>query len=375
MVLRLMLTSLHRAMEGLTCEVFVVDNASNDGTVDYLKEHYPWLTLIANEENVGFPRANNMALERCTGNVVLVLNPDTVVPKHFLHDIVAHFDNNADAGAVGVQMTDGTGRYLPESKRGYTDLRTSFFKLTYLWHLFPKSPIFNNYYLGQYDKDKVCFAPSLSGACMAFKRELMQRVGMFDTAYFMYCEDNDLSYRMNNASAGNMYRGDLHVIHFKGACTPPRMQNIRYFYKSMLLFASKYEYPKRSAATNAIVYCGIKLAFAIASVRCLITRIFQSNYVFNLPKSILLITDNPLCSQWFNSSINKLNGRVRTEPTSSLPNITSDDAGMIIFDIEGDIDAVIATMQRLHGHTTFGFCSVADKTALAYAGNMCRPLF
>ena len=134
-------------------EVFVVDNASSDGSLDFLQPLFPEIHFIQNKENKGFARANNQAAGQCTGEFLLFLNPDTILAEDSLESCISFFRTKQDAGAVGVRMVDGAGRFLRESKRGFPGLRASFFKMTGFAHVFPQSKIFSSYYMGQQMKE------------------------------------------------------------------------------------------------------------------------------------------------------------------------------------------------------------------------------
>lgn len=334
-VLCLALDSVSRASELVEAEIFVVDNNSSDNTLDVLKRDYSWVKLIENRENIGFARANNIALAQCSGRVILVLNPDTIMPRTFLKSIVDYFTQNPNSGAVGVQMTNSKGDYLKESKRGYTSISNSFFKLTGLWHIAPKSARINGYYIGNVGKDEQCKAPILSGACMAFTRQLMDKVGVFDSSYFMYSEDIDLSWRMHVASdKGNRYLGNINIVHFKGACTPRQIKYVWHFYSGMHTFAQRYEYPYHNKLTNALIGIAINVAFCFATIKCFVAR---------------------LCDKFRRQCV--ISNPLRTSnPDDLLPNVVKcHDA--ILFDVNADIDKCIAYMQHHRREKIYGFYS------------------
>lgn len=131
------LYSLYRAIDNLSTEILVVDNASADGSEIYIPEHFPKITYIYNKENVGFARANNQAIRQARGEYVLLLNPDTVLAEETLKEVISFMDTRPRAGAAGVKMLRGDGRFLPESKRGYPTLTATFGKLSGLGRLFP----------------------------------------------------------------------------------------------------------------------------------------------------------------------------------------------------------------------------------------------
>jgi GT2 family glycosyltransferase len=235
------LCSIGRALQGLSAEVFVIDNASTDGSVDYLEEEFPDFTFIANTENKGFAKANNQVLNRCTGRYVLYLNPDTIVPEDCFRKCIAFLDNTPDAGALGVRMIDGAGQFLPESKRAFPSPVTSFFKLTGLSSLFPSSAVFSRYSLGHLSQYQNHVVDVLAGAFIMARRDLLQQLGGFDESFFMYGEDVDLSYRIQQLGFKNYYFAQSTIIHFKGESTRKGSLNyVRMFYRAMAIFVQKH---------------------------------------------------------------------------------------------------------------------------------------
>lgn len=344
-ILRFALSSVHNATEGLNADVYVVDNASTDGTSEVLKKQYEWVNVIENNQNLGFGKANNMAMQQCKGRVVLLLNPDTIIPKNFLHSIIEHYQNNPKSGAIGVQMTNGRGVFLRESKRGYTNISNSLFKLTGLWRLAKKSARINGYYLGNIDKDERCEAPILSGACMAFPHTLMDKVGLFDEAYFMYSEDIDLSWRMHKASEfKNQYLGNLQIIHFKGICTPRNIKYVRYFYSGMLTFAKKYEFPHHGHIFNNFIGFGISMAFGLATLKCIIAQLSDKLKTKSKVTKVL---------------------RVKS-PTDIKQIDTNYDT--ISFSIDSDIEKCIAFMQKNKKQFRYGFYNEKTGEEFIYMG-------
>lgn len=222
-------------------EVFVVDNASVDGSVKMLKEKFPEVKLIANSENVGFAKANNQAIEVATGEYVLLLNPDTVIETDTFSKVVSFMDVNCDAGGLGVKMVDGKGNFLPESKRGLPTPSVAFYKIFGLSKLFPHSPRFSRYHLGHLDKDQTHKVEVLSGAFMLIRKIVLDKIGLLDEQFFMYGEDIDLSYRITSAGYSNYYFPETRIIHYKGESTKKGSLNYVFvFYNAMIIFARKH---------------------------------------------------------------------------------------------------------------------------------------
>ncbi|HEU4717185.1 MAG TPA: glycosyltransferase family 2 protein, partial [Bacteroidia bacterium] len=183
------LHSVIKASRHTETEIFVVDNNSVDGSLQMLKEKFPAVHVIANRENVGFSRANNQAMRIANGEYVLLLNPDTVVEESTFDKVIAFMDAHPEAGGLGVQMIDGKGNFLPESKRGLPTPSVAFFKISGLSKLFPKSKTFGRYHLGFLDKDRTHEVEILSGAFMLLRKAALDKVGLLDEDFFMYGED------------------------------------------------------------------------------------------------------------------------------------------------------------------------------------------
>ena len=241
------LRSVRAALKTYTMEVeiFVVDNHSQDDSLDYLIPRFPEVRFIANTENVGFARANNQAIEQSTGKYVLLLNPDTVIAENTLFEVFQFMEAHPEAGGTGVKMLDGDGRFLPESKRGFPTPWVSFCKIFGLSALFPHSRIFGRYHMKYLSPDECHPIDILSGAFMFMRRETLDKSGLLDESFFMYGEDIDLSYRLVLAGYTNYFL-PTPIIHYKGESTKKgSLRYVRVFYEAMLIFFKKH-YPHYS---------------------------------------------------------------------------------------------------------------------------------
>lgn len=369
----LTLASVRRAMEGLEVEVFVVDNDSADGTAERVRAEAPWVTVVEMGFNSGFAKANNAALSVCRGDVILLLNPDTVICRDTLSSLVAHFRKMPASGAVGVRMVNGRGRYLGESKRGYPSLSASFFKLSSLWRLSPRSKTLNAYYLGQYGETEVCHAPILSGAFFAFARGLFDRVGGLDEGYFMYGEDVDYSWRMELTSGGgNVCRGDMPIVHFKGQSTPRRRVYIESFFRAMHRFAARYELPRHGSFVRWLTNAGIWVAFWVAMTRCVVRRSVGGRRRFVPPSSVALVSDGPADSV----AARLEGGGVRVERLAFCDIHGARELGCeaVVFSVDGDVAAAVGFMRRNGGKTLFGFYNPDNGDVLVYFNNRCHKI-
>lgn len=235
------LFSVLKAAQHVSCEVFVVDNNSVDGSVNLIKSRFPQITLIENKTNTGFSVANNQAIRLAKGDYVLLLNPDTVVQEDTFVKTVTFMDEHPDAGGLGVKMLDGQGNFAPESKRGLPTPSVAFYKMFGLSKLFPHSRKFGKYHLSYLPENEVNEVDVLSGAFMLMRKSLLDKIGLLDETFFMYGEDIDLSYRITKAGYRNYYFPLTQIIHYKGEST--KRSSINYvliFYKAMAIFSKKH---------------------------------------------------------------------------------------------------------------------------------------
>jgi len=235
------LLSVRKATKGLSMEVFVVDNNSVDESVRMVREKFPEVILIANENNPGFSVANNQAIQQSKGEYVLLLNPDTVVEEDTFVKCIEFMDAHAGAGGLGVRMIDGSGNFLPESKRGFPSPFVAFSKTFGLSKLFPKSKTFNSYHLGYLSEHETNEVDVLAGAFMMLRKSVLDEIGLLDETFFMYGEDIDLSYRIVKAGYKNYYFADTTIIHYKGESTKKGSLNyVKVFHNAMIIFAKKH---------------------------------------------------------------------------------------------------------------------------------------
>ena len=235
------LLSVARATEGMETETWVVDNDSADGSVAMVQQRFPWVRVIANTDNPGFSVANNQAIRQSTGKYVLLLNPDTVVQEDTFRSCYDFAEAHPDLGGLGVTMIDGSGSFLPESKRGLPTPWVAFTKAFGLARVFPRSRRFNHYHLGYLPADETHRIEVLAGAFMWMRRTALDEVGLLDETFFMYGEDIDLSYRLLKGGYHNYYYPGTRIIHYKGESTKRGSLNyVRVFYQAMIIFARKH---------------------------------------------------------------------------------------------------------------------------------------
>lgn len=271
------LLSVQRATQQIEAEIFVVDNASTDGSAEMLQQKFPGVNLIANTQNVGFSKANNQAIERATGEFILLLNPDTVVAEDTFEKCIGFMQNHPQAGGLGVRMIDGRGNFLPESKRGLPTPAVAFYKTFGLAKLFPKSKIYGQYHLAYLNEHETNEVEILSGAFMMMRSRTLQKTGLLDETFFMYGEDIDLSYRIIKAGYKNYYFPDTTIIHYKGESTKKGSLNyVQVFYKAMLIFARKHFSANQSGWFSLLIH----FAIVFRGMLSLLAGVVASSYLF-----------------------------------------------------------------------------------------------
>ena len=260
------LYSLRKSAAGIQTEIIVVDNQSTDGSINYLQPRFPEVQFIVSDTNIGFARASNKGLQYATGEYILFLNPDTLLSENTLETCISFFKKNPDAGALGVKMIDGSGRFLKESKRSFPSPLTSLFKLFGLSKIFPHSKLFSKYYLGHLEENKNHEVNVLAGAFMMLRKEVIKTLGSFDEKFFMYGEDIDLSYRIQKSGYKNYYIADTEIIHFKGESTRRGSLNyVMMFYKAMSIFVKKHYGGTRAGVFNVALHIAIWIRAVIAA--------------------------------------------------------------------------------------------------------------
>lgn len=225
------LKSVQEALEGIEGEVFVVDNHSDDDSVEVVRQVYPWVNLIVNLENLGFAKANNQAIRRAQGEYVLLLNPDTVVTQDTFRGVLAFMDEHPKAGSAGVMMCYEDGSRAPESRRAVPTPWVAARKML---------GFTKRYYMSDLPWDQPCKIEVVSGAFCLLRHQALKTVGLLDEDFFMYGEDIDLSYRLLKGGWENWYL-PYPIIHYKGKST--QKSDYRYvhvFYQAMLIFFQKH---------------------------------------------------------------------------------------------------------------------------------------
>lgn len=246
--LELCLKSVEAAITNIEAEIIVVDNNSPDNSCQMVKDLFPDVILIENKDNTGFSRGNNIGVAKAKGEFICILNPDTVVAEDTFITLLDFAQTTIDVGIIGCRLIDGTGSFLPESKRNIPTPSVSFKKMI---------GSSNSYYANHLKEDEIGNVDILVGAFMLMKRSLYIEVEGFDEDYFMYGDDIDLSYKVLKKGINNKYVGNVSIIHFKGESTPKNAYYRKRFYDAMKIFYKKHF--KKNILLDIMIPIGTKV--------------------------------------------------------------------------------------------------------------------
>jgi len=235
-LLKQCLDSIFANPPGCAYEVWVVDNASNDDTAAMLRSNFSAIHLIENTNNVGFAAANNQALELCSGAFILLLNPDTIVKPYTLERLITYMRENPQVGGVGPLLLNGDGSFQMSCYPFPTLLR-EFWRLFYLDKVHP----YGLYDLSGWNRSIPREVDSIQGACLLLRTEVLDRVGLFDRAFFLYSEEIDLCYRIKQAGWRLVWLPDVAIVHLGGQSSKQvATQSFLNLYRGKVMFFRKH---------------------------------------------------------------------------------------------------------------------------------------
>ncbi len=259
------ISSIYVNIKDIQVEIIVSDNGSSDGSKEYIKAQFEKLIWISNNENLGFSKANNIAIKKAKGRYILILNSDTAIIDDCLNKCKEYMDKFSNVGALGCKVVLPNGSLDLACRRSFPTPEVSFYRMTNLSKLFPKSKVFGKYNLTYLDEDKVYEVDSIVGAFMMLRREVVDQVGLLDEDFFMYGEDVDWCYRIKQAGWKIMYYPKAKIIHYKGGSTDKRNPKLIYeFYRAMILFYDKHYKSKYPIFVTLFIYIGIYLKLGIS---------------------------------------------------------------------------------------------------------------
>jgi len=254
------LDSICAQTKQISFDIWVVDNNSIDASVPMVQQNFPQVNLIENKENIGFAKANNQAIARCTGDYILLLNPDTLILQNAIGNVVDFMDANPTVGICGCKVLNEDRTLQLACRRSIPTPGVAFFRLTGLSKLFPKSKLTSKYNLTYIDPNGPHEVDAVSGAFLMIRRKVVDDIGFLDERFFMYGEELDWCIRAKKAGWAVMYYPDAEIIHYKGECSKSNSRKAAFeFYRSMYLFHKKHFAENYNPIINIIIYAGILL--------------------------------------------------------------------------------------------------------------------
>jgi GT2 family glycosyltransferase/lipopolysaccharide/colanic/teichoic acid biosynthesis glycosyltransferase len=235
------LVSLQKALRGIRSEIIVADNASDDDSSGMVRQRFPHVRLIQNSTNLGFAKANNIALRRARGRLLLLINPDTIVQEDTIKMMLRFFKTHPECGLAGCKILNPDGSFQPSCRRGFPTPWVALAKMFGLSRLFPTTKLFGKYNLTYLSVDETYAVDAVSGSFMMARKEAVKQVGGLDEDFFMYGEDIDWCYRFRRAGWQVYYVHSTQIIHYKGESTKRSdLDEIKTFYRAMHLFVEKH---------------------------------------------------------------------------------------------------------------------------------------
>lgn len=325
--LELCILSVQKAIQNIDAEIIVVDNNSNDDSCAMMSRCFPNVKLIQNTANLGFPKGNNIGVAQAKGEYICILNPDTVVAEDTFEKVLAFAKSKVNLGIVGCKLIDGTGNFLPESKRG---VPTPWVAFTKIFGLYKISSSFGKYYAAHLTQNQTGKVDILVGAFMVMKRELYSEIGGFDEKCFMYSDDIDLSYMVLQKGKSNFYFHETTIIHYKGESTVRDGTYMKRFQEAMNFFYKKHFNP------SFFFTVFMKIGSFIFS---LVKKSQQKNKTISIDETIL-----------FSKEITELADFIRVKHYFDLNEfkLSSTNTYQLVFDLNSfSFVEIIDAMQRL----------------------------
>ncbi|WP_313808323.1 glycosyltransferase family 2 protein [Flavobacterium sp.] len=353
--------SVQKALENIDSEIIVVDNCSADDSCEMMKSRFPNVKLIENKANLGFPKGNNLGVAEAKGEYTCILNPDTVVAEDTFEKVLHFAKSKPDLGIVGCKLIDGTGNFLPESKRGVPTPWVAFTKIFGLYKIFPKSSFFNKYYAQHLSENQTGKVDILVGAFMVMQRELYLEVGGFDENCFMYSDDIDLSYLVLKSGKSNYYFHETSVIHYKGESTVRDGTYMKRFREAMQFFYKKHF--GGSVIFDVFMRMG---AFTFS----LLKKNQQKQVSYNIEEYVLFSSDENLRIKLENQLQKKVIRIAEIDENALFSQANSSEKHLeILFDNGGISFKQIITFLEEHKNRRFTFKIIPKAASFAIGSN------
>ncbi|MBI1804265.1 MAG: glycosyltransferase family 2 protein [Ignavibacteriae bacterium] len=281
-LLKRCLASIIRETNGISYEIVLVDNASTDETRETIEQEFPTVRTIWNNQNRGYAAANNQGIAIAHGKYVVLLNPDTEVLDGAIQKIVEFADCHPRAGIVGCKLLF-PDRTLQRSVKSFPTFTNVLWESTFLYRVFPRSPIFGRYYLSYFDCASELQVDWVSGACMMIRRQVLEKIGNLDEQFYMYAEEMDFCYRAKRAGFEVWYCPSAEVVHFWGGYSAINRRVVTWSLGSQMLYFQKHYTGAMLYLLIFVKYLGVAVrvfAYAIGGVVLINKKLLAKAYYF-----------------------------------------------------------------------------------------------
>lgn len=236
------LNSISSSEINVKYEIIYVDNHSSKSGLAQIEAQFPGLVIIRNDQNNGFARANNQGIKIAKGQLILLLNPDTIVDKNALQRMIDYLRQNPDTGIIGPKVLNSDLSFQSQCKRGEARPWEVICYFSRLSRLFPHNPFFSGYLQGHLDENLTHHVPSISGCCMLVRKEVIDQIGLLDERFFAYQEDTDYCMRARKAGWKVTYYPSAQIVHFggKGGASVQPYKTIFEWHRSYYLYFTKH---------------------------------------------------------------------------------------------------------------------------------------
>jgi GT2 family glycosyltransferase len=254
-------------------ECIVVDNHSDDGSVEMLKAEYPQVTVIENSQNLGFTRPMNQALQHSSGEYLLQLNPDTIIHPQALSRLIDFMEKHPEVGICSPKILNDDGTLQKPCRRGESRPLAVIAYFTGVGRLFPKNHRLNEYLMSYMDENSTHPVAGVAGSCMLLRRELIAQIGYLDERFFAYQEDADYCFRARQAGWQVYYFPEAQVTHFGGlgGSRVHPYRSIFEWHKSYFMY-----YRKNLAGDYCFLFNGVYyLAMLVKLIITLLVNLFR----------------------------------------------------------------------------------------------------
>jgi GT2 family glycosyltransferase len=258
-ILKSCIKSIYKSIDAITYEIICVDDNSDDGSADMVRNNFPEVQLIKNKENLGYAKSNNIGIRISKGRYIVLLNADTEIERRAFDLMAGFMDRTAGAGACSPKLLNPDGS-IQHCIRSFPSIFGVLCQSLGLHRLFPNNLITNRYYMKHLNYNQIIEAESIGTTCYMVKREVVEEIGLLDEAFFMYCVDLDLNKRIGLAGYKIFYLPEAKAVHFGGLSVNQNSpRHLIEAHRGFRILFDRYYAPRHSHLYNALIRLAISI--------------------------------------------------------------------------------------------------------------------